>query len=179
VEALPFHECETWDSKTIVLTERKVPLLHGPCTPNVGESLHAFQFFDSMVTAIHPFSPRHVSHGNAQALLTCLHFIWMLKMSLGVQMSAASKSSRTVFHPCAKVNPFFSLSVLPSTHSGGKSESPLSPLLLFLSQNNACASGDSHQLWLAVALAVGLGFISTVVLIAADACVWQSFSFSD
>ena len=64
-----------------------------------------------------------------------------------------SKSSITALHPCAVLNPFFSLSIRASAYSRGKSKSLLSPLLLFTSQNNTCASGDSHQLWLAIALA--------------------------
>ncbi len=41
-------------------------------------------------------------------------------------------------------------------------------MLLFTSQKSACASDDSHQLWLMTALAAWLGFASDDVLFAAN-----------
>ncbi len=122
------------------------------------------------------FLPGMSSKAIHKARLTYLHFIWMLNISLGVQISFASKSSTTSFQPCAVANPCFSLSILTSTYSRGKSKSPFSTVLLFTSQNNTCASGDSHQVWLAIALAVGLGLMSADVKFATN---FGCASFSD
>jgi hypothetical protein len=101
-------------------------------------------------------------------------------MSLGAQISFASKSSTTSFQPCAMANPCFSLSILVSTCSLGKANRCY--LLCFSSLHiteQGCASGDSHQLLLAIAVALGLGFISDDILFATNTFVCASSSFSD
>jgi hypothetical protein len=92
-------------------------------------------------------------------------FICMLNMSVTKQSSLASKSSTTSFQPCAPADGCFSCSILSSTQSQGSITSLSSPTLtpFFVSQNRACASGDSQYDSLAIYLALGLGLISADV----------------